>query len=494
MAADERPLEYWFSKGGDHRLVADPATGLTPYRVALCPRNSVSLGSCTASSPGPRGWSAAHKALDEWNASGGSEKLIEGFVESTRSSLRAVMGLSPQVSIPLAPSGTDILYLVSQIARRGFDEVHHVIVGASELGGGTVSASKGLTFSARTPFGGEDAVGREIPGLAEHCSVESVYLRKVEGQRLDDEKVDAEVESRVNAAMADGRRVVLHLVVHSKTGLRAPSMEAANRLKARHGESLLVLIDAAQGRIAPADVQRAISAGFVVLFTGSKFYSGPPFCGALFLPESLSGDPGPFPAEISLWYDRASLPEHWSKARASLENNVNVGLALRWVAAAAEFTAYHEILPRWRGRAYATFAGAVHENFGPSDVVDMEIPLPPGHRLVTVLGAFPTVFSFRVRGKTGWLDASQLKRLHALLDTDLSHEDPRLSRCYHLGQPVALGPPGQDRRAYLRVALGCSLVTEFSQQPDAGGAWMREQMAGIRIKIETLIHTGRFQE
>ena len=83
---------------------------------------------------------------------------------------------------------------------------------------------------------------------------------------------------------------------------------------------------------------------------------------------------------------------------------------------------------------------------------------------------------------------------HALLDTDLSHESPRLAGCYHLGQPVSLGPPRDDRRAYLRVALGSSMVTEFARQPDAGGAWMREQLASVRTKIEMLVHQGRFQE
>ncbi|NCG18370.1 MAG: hypothetical protein GWP91_05065 [Rhodobacterales bacterium] len=484
------PLEHWFAAGGDHRLIENPQTGLTPYRASLRPRNTAQFGSCTASSPGPRGWAAGQHALKHCQA---SDEGIRETAEQTRMELRNVMEIPAEIAVAMAPSGTDILYLVSHIALQGVDSVHHVVVGANELGGGTLKACRGLTFSAMTPFGGDDEVGRPIAGLAERCTAEAIYLREAAGQRLDTDAVDAQVEQRVDELVTDGKRIILHMVVHSKTGLRAPSALVAARLRQRHGDKLMVLVDAAQGRLAPSDIRRALKLGFVVMFTGSKFYSGPPFSGVLFLPTHLSADPGPLVPELSKWFDQASLPGSWVSARESLSEKHNQGLALRWTAAMAEFNAYHAILPRWRGRVYATFAGAIHETFGPPDIIDLEIPLPPVHQLVTALGAFPTVFGFRVRGPDGWFDAPQLKSLHAMLDTDLSHEDPRWGGVYHLGQPVALGPPDGERRAFLRVALGARLITDFGRTPNAGGPWMREQMSGIRTKVETLVRTGRMQ-
>lgn len=153
----------------------------------------------------------------------------------------------------------------------------------------------------------------------------------------------------------------------------------------------------------------------------------------------------------------------------------------------AEITAYHAIPPRKRAAIYATFAGAVHEVLGPCEPVDLEFPLPPTHGLVTGLGAFPTVFGFRVTDGQGWLDSPRMKLLHRLLDTD----DGGPHGAHHLGQPVALGPPGEGRRVLLRIALGARLVTDLADEPDAGGAWMREHIRALRSKIEHLVQSGR---
>ena len=60
--------------------------------------------------------------------------------------------------------------------------------------------------------------------------------------------LDAEVEALVDDHIGRGRQVLLHVVAHSKTGLHAPSLEAVNRLRARYGDRVLVVVDAAQGR------------------------------------------------------------------------------------------------------------------------------------------------------------------------------------------------------------------------------------------------------
>jgi hypothetical protein len=152
----------------------------------------------------------------------------------------------------------------------------------------------------------------------------------------------------------------------------------------------------------------------------------------------------------------------------------------------AEITAYHAIPPRERAAVYATFAGAVHETLGPDGPIDLEFPLPPTHELVTGLGAFPTVFGFRIRDANGWLDAPRMKLLHRLIDTT----GPGEFGAHHLGQPVSLGPPGEGRRVLLRIALGARLVTDLAGQPDVGGLWMRQRVRALRDKIEHLIQTG----
>ena len=480
-------LDDLLQQGGDHRLITGE-NGLSPYRVSLLPRETSSFGSCTASNPGPRALKGAQHALDQWEAAGRSDAVLDALQKQTRDGLRETFTLPVHTSIVLTPSGTDALYLINALIHNRGRHAHHVVVGASELGGGTVRACEGRTFSGLRPFGGPLVVGSGLEGLPYDCTAEAVYLREEQGMRLDEALIDLEVEQRVAAAAKPGVLVVVHLVAHSKTGLRAPSFLLAKRLTERYGDEVMVFVDAAQGRVAPADMRMALKCGFVVLMTGSKFYSGPPFSGAIFLPAEWGIDPGPMPEALHSWFDAASLPTAWIGARASLPNAGNPGLTLRWRAAMAEITTYHNIPPRQRAAVYATFAGAVHEILGPCEALDLEFPLPPTHGLVTGLGAFPTVFGFRVRDDKGWLDAPQMKHLHRMLDeTDLGILG--LDEAHHLGQPVSLGPPGDDRRVLLRIALGARLVTDLANEPDAGGLWMREHIRAIRNKIEHLVQT-----
>lgn len=367
--------------------------------------------------------------------------------------------------------------------------MHHLVVGASELGGATLLAARGRAISDSAPFG-TARKGDPLPGLAERCSAEPLYLREADGVRLEPAEVDDLVMEAVDS-VPDDRAVVLHLVVHSKTGLRAPSTALSRRLAQRLGDRLLVLVDAAQGRLAPRDVRKALEFGFPVLFTGSKFYSGPPFSSALILPGSIADDPGPLPASLSDWFSQDGLPRSWTAARASLREPVNPGLALRWEAALAEVERYHSIPPRHRAGVYHTFAGAVHEVFGPSDVLEVDVPMPPVHQLVTALGAFPSVFSFRVvDADDQYLEKPALAKLHALLDTDLSAKHPDLGGRYHLGQPVELGPPDETDSAVLRVALGAQLVSDLAPTPDCGASWLRVTLRALRTKAERLVREG----
>lgn len=480
----DAPLSRLLQLGGDLRLATDPTTGLSKYRVAPELRDAVPLGSCTASSPSTLALSAADALLASLRESPDPAAEVDAAARRHRQRLAALFELPPDARLALTPSGTDAIYLVSCLALRRAAHAHHIVVGASELGGGTLRAALGQSISDRGPFGSAPS-GTPLAGLAERCSAEPLYLRRPDGSRLEPSEVDDLVVESVDRVPAD-RAVVLHLVAHSKTGLRAPSTALSRRLQERLGRRLVVLIDAAQGRLAPRDVRKALDFGFPVLFTGSKFYSGPPFSSALVLPGPLADDPGPLPASLSDWFSRDGLPHSWEQARASLREPVNVGLALRWEAALAEIERYHAIAPRHRAGVYHTFAGAVHEVFGPSDIIEVDVPLPPVHQLVTALGAFPSVFSFRVRGEDGYLDKPALARLHARLDTA---GDGVLAGRFHLGQPVELGPPNETKSTVLRVALGARLVSDLAPLPDSGASWLRATLRALREKAEHLVTT-----
>lgn len=489
MSLLDPPLEHWLTANGDHRQLLDPETGLTRYRTSNAPRPGIPLGSCTASWPSERGFAMGQSVLQRMRGLPDGHQAVEGECRRLRPRLRRVFEMDEGPAMVLAPSGTDAIYMVSAVllARPGIDSVHHIVVGASELGSGTVRASRGLTFSTHTPFGGEVAVGHPVAGLAPRCTAEPAYLREEDGDEVTLEQIDAQVGARAREVVAQGRAVLVHLVAHSKTGLRAPSLQAMVALKQELGERFHVMVDAAQGRINPADLRLALAQDFMVLWTGSKFYGGPPFSGLLVLPPALAADPGPLPPGMAAWFSRADLPAHWSSARASLPTESNPGLLLRWILALAEMEAYHEVPVVRRSRVYHTFAGAVVECFGATPVLRLNLQRPPGHRLAGGLGAYPSVFSFAVLGPQGRLDSQQLRKLYVDLDRDLSERDPRLRTRFHLGQPVSLGPPDVDNASVLRVALGARLVTEHHAEPDAGAAWFRHRFTELRTQIELLV-------
>lgn len=449
------------------------------------------FGSCTASSPSGGGLDAAQHALDALRSAIDPVAAAEALGRRQRDRLAHQFELPDDVAIAQSPSGTDAIYLVSSLVLRRHARVHHLVVGASELGGGTLNAARGLSIADGAPFAASTK-GEPIEGLADRCTAEPLYLRDDDGQLLDPDEVDRRV-ARHLADVPTDTGIVLHLVAHSKTGLRAPSTALCESLRERLGDRLLVMVDAAQGRVAPRDVRSALDLGFAVLFTGSKFYSGPPFSSALLLPSPWADGPGPLAPGLKDWFARAELPGRWTDARASLDQPFNAGLHLRWEAALFEIEGYHAIAPHHRAGVYHTFAGAVHEVFGPGEVVQLDVPMPPVHALATALGAFPSVFSFRVHGPDGEpYGAEPLRRLHTLLDSDVTAEHPELTGSFHLGQPVPLGPPtAPDRQAVLRVALGARLVRELAASDDMGAGFFRCRMKALRAKIEGLVAAGR---
>src|SRR5690606_7791087 len=87
------------------------------------------------------------------------------------------------------------------------------------------------------------------------------------------------------------------------------------KLITKYGEAIDVVVDACQGRISIRMVNEYLKLGAAVLFTGSKFYSGPPFSGALLLPSPLADrikrEPKARPG-LADFFTRAELPAAWT--------------------------------------------------------------------------------------------------------------------------------------------------------------------------------------
>ncbi len=293
--------------------------------------------------------------------------------------------------------------------------------------------------------------------------------------------------------------VLLHLVAHSKTGVHAPSLTCIERLR-RTSEDVAVVIDAAQGRFSRRGLREALQNDYLVMITGSKFYGGPPFSGALLVPPRFRPSQRgirELPDGFRAYFSATEMPETWREIRQSLPNEPNVGLLLRWSAALVEMEAYYQVPSDVRLKVLRFFEAETPKILGGSSAIRMLPVFPPlyddsSHRL---LESKTTVFGFWVTppGASQPLGKAELKKLHFNLAADCSascdeSERDVASRQFHIGQPVDLGQSG----FILRIALGGELIarvatdTSTSTTLDARFDWLREQIIALRQKIECL--------
>jgi len=323
--------------GGDSRLLIDSSTGLSKYGSSTRPRpQTLPFGSCTASSISTLGFEAAsrlHRSLLSIEDEAELRNAVEERLDALRNELSFLLTRCsvPGVEVVLSPSGTDV-ELLALALQQGSDgaPLTNILVGPTEVGSGSPLAAAGKHFDTMTPNGNRRQPGDPVDEkTAEQIQVVNVCLRDDTGVARPEYELDSEVEAIVEEHTARGRRILLHVVAHSKTGLHAPSLRAINRLRARHADEVLVVIDAAQGRFSRRGLVEVLKSGHMVLITGSKFYGGPPFCGALLVPPNAHPDvrglTGLAPG-FSDYFTADQLPPTWQRLRADLPATGNLGL------------------------------------------------------------------------------------------------------------------------------------------------------------------------
>ncbi len=506
------PIERLLVAGGDTRLELDPNTGLNKYGVGPAPRQALPFGSCTASSPSARAVQAAREVqamLLQAHQRGGLERFAHQTLQRLRIELASLLGIDqiPEARLVLTPSGTDAEILASVLALGDGQRLCNIVVGPGEVGSGTTLAASGRHFSALTPRGGATDSGSPLAGgLDGLIELETIELRCDDGKMRSTKDLDAEARRKVERAAAAGHKVLLHVVAHSKTGAHAPSLATVAKLCDEHPEALSVMIDAAQGRFSRRGLLEVLDRGYMVLITGSKFYGGPPFSGALVVPPQMApqmvgGEDLPQGADD--YFSAAELPTEWTRWRACLSDAPNLGLLLRWAAAMAEIRAYYQSDPEGRYAALRAFERLVPQILGDSDCVEVLPVAPPrladGH--MRLLESKTTVYPFRLHppGQPQHaFDKPRLLEAFKALNQDIAHLAPEadeatraaLSRSFHLGQPVVLS--AKKGRSALRVAIGGVLLIALAQDARLGQtmddrvAWLEQALGDLRLKLEWL--------
>ena len=108
-----------------------------------------------------------------------------------------------------------------------------------------------------------------------------------EGQARSVTEVDSAVLDAVAGATARGGGVLLQVMDSSKLGWRAPNDACVAEIARRWPGQVQVVVDACQMRLGRGRIEAYLDSGYMVLITGSKYFGGPAFAGALLLPAAL---------------------------------------------------------------------------------------------------------------------------------------------------------------------------------------------------------------
>jgi hypothetical protein len=454
-------LDEFLISGGDGRLALsegrENAYGCTPFPAA----GLIDFASSTASSISPEGYARARVARQDLltgSLQQGPDAACETAMAAARASLLKLLQIK-DAQVVFSASGTDAqlqtLYLV-RLLHPG--SLATVIVGADQTGSGTALTSYGRHFSQTTSTGAGVEKGARIAGLDGIDGIE-VGFRGHDGEFRSDAQMDAAVLAAVEQGLASHDHVLLQAMEASKFGWKAPSDDLLETIAGRWPGRVQIVADACQLRIARPRLNQLLSKGMMVLVTGSKFFTGPAFSGAVLVPrpladrlEQIKAPPG----QLAGYSSRFDWPLAWAGIRNRFSPRFNFGQWLRWKAALEEMRLYYDVPRDFRQHVAQIFTeemqglvgGAAHLAFldGGADFAPRQ----------------PTIFPLRLIRDDEVLPAFACADIYRAMRRDMSaqatamRDGDVLRMACQIGQPVALA----GGKAALRFSLSARIVRD----------------------------------
>ncbi len=508
------PAEHLLVSGGDGRLRVDPESGLNGYGCSPRPRpESVAFSSCTASTISGPAYDAVERLRQEFIAAamlGDFDALCSSRFVQVKKALLGACGATnlEGAEVVLAASGTDTEFCALYFALSDPGKpLVNIVIAPDETGSGVVHAAAGRHFGTRTPAGTEVEVGEPLAGLSiDLVRVTTVAARDELGVLRDARDLGQEVEHLADEAVAAGARCLVHLLDSAKTGWRAPDLGHLMRLCERHGPDLDVVVDACQMRARPERLRDYLDRGFMVQVTGSKFFAGPPFSGALLLPPKIAArhrQLAPLPDGLADYAARIEWPDGWQQTCQDLPDRPNLGLLCRWTAALSELRAFNAVPEHRSQQILARFGQAVRAAIAERPLLEL-VPGQDANGSAETdkrcWDRLETIFSFTVwREQTGTgrgaMGIEETKAIYRLLNMDLSGRLPAeasesqrriAARPCHIGQPVKLRR-GDAWLGALRLCAGARLVSRVSFDASLGetpAARLERQIEDARMALD----------
>ena len=474
-----KPTEYLLMSGGDYRLNIDETELLNKYGCRPFPRpDAYTFASSTATSISNFAFDKSDKLrsiLIRNSLKNGYKETILSFSELLKNNLKKVFGIDDHCEIVFSPSGTDSALQIAAITQIITDkEITHVLVASDETGSGVPAALKGCHFENNTALNYPVTKGDRIEGFRDIDLIQ-IPLRDENGELKSTSQLDTEVFNAISKTNELGRHVVLHVMDQSKLGYQSPSEKIVQSLDQLDKLSMQIIVDASQLRLDPKDIQNYLNKGCIVTITGSKYFTGPPYSGALIIPkktsQSIQTVKVKMPEGLNNYYNRSDWPISWH-CSTDLSDGFNYGSNMRWNAAIVEMDRYYKTPVLYRNMGIEMFCNFIEDSIKEASFLQPlfgdETKTKSFNSTEFGLRNIRTIFPFFILKDKVALSDTQVKKLYSLLNSDLSTkfegsslEVLRLAaqKC-HIGQAVSVKYSNNFQSAVLRLSLGARVISE----------------------------------
>lgn len=497
-----KPTHWHLTQGGDARLLVDPTTGLNRYGCSPIPREAAfTFASSTATSISTVAYASAENEHQRLLHALVQAERYAPLVETTRfveMQIAECFALSDLgVDIHLTPSGTDAqLQAVAAITTAHPATWVSLVCGADETGSGTPYSVTGCHFDMATCLNISVTRGQRLAGMPA-IGLLQLDFRSTTGKMKLPSELDEEIWSAVDAQIQQGRSVMVHAMDHSKCGCWAPSPDLLNRLRQTYGGRLQVIVDACQMRLDVPDLHDHLLKGDIVLITGSKFFTGPPFSGAVIYPagftEHLLQSAQALPVGLLDYLPQAELGR-WEPLLLHARQPLAIGLLLRWQAALTEIRRYTQVPETQRCAGLDRFASEVMAMLqGYAQIEPIFDPASPWWARTAMYGTElsirRTIFPFLLRNAQGQhLTQEQVRWVYEQLNTDLRHcagshpqQQALAAQCCHIGQPVKV--PATNT-ALLRISAGARVFSDSWHDGRYDAGHLDEEFYQVRMILD----------
>ncbi|MCE0484859.1 MAG: hypothetical protein LV479_11555 [Methylacidiphilales bacterium] len=478
------PVEHFLILGGDNRLALDSTTLLNGYGCRPFPRpEAVTFASSTATSISKHAFDIVEERRQVLIADAirnGTPAAAKKLGDEVRLGIGERLGVKPGMAqVMISSSGTDTFLVNQGLIRLISDSpLVSLMVGADESGSGVPLAAQERHFAVTAAFGIEVEKGQPLGGCANDGSFIEVLLHDLNGATLPAKSVDQSVCKLVEDNLSTGAQVVIHAMNHSKLGRMGPSASLLLKLKKRYGDRLHVVVDACQMRLDLDELREYLKYGFLVIITGSKFFTGPPLSGAVLVPRQIMtrvpAATRTFPESFNAYCTSYDLPSDLRKILARPGKHFNLGSYFRWIAALAEMKRYFRVPFRVRKQTLDDVCRRFEECLLARSCIEMQYEINKrknrknpgelsGRRMI-----FPFFLKY-LRGRQKQLcSENQVRTIYSLLNQDCSgqfiSENAReyrlLAQRCHIGQPVLTRHCSGQMSAVLRVSVGARVISE----------------------------------